>query len=429
MDPVSNTTPRVSIRRKANIIALVLCVLGLGLVGWLVWREAGASSHWSAANEALAAGDIDTARKELAHCLEAWPDDAEVHFLAARTARRDREYGDAEKLLARAEGLGWVREAVSLEQALLKVQRAGRMLGYEEYFVKCIDGGHPDAILILEAIVPVLYSNFHLNQADRLSRVWTDKAPGSFDAWFFRGRVLERRASVRGASECFAEAVKLRPDHIEARLGLGRTLLESNQPTPALEVYNALRAREPLNREILLGLAGCYRTLGRTKEARSTLDDLLARHPEDGRVLTERARVETIAGDHPAAEKWFREALEHPPFPPRFWLFFAITLAQNDKPEEAAKIRKRHEQAEADLALLEQVCDRIAAEPADLGARVTAGEILLRNHHEAAGLGWIDSALVIEPRYAPAHKALADYFEERNPERAEMHRRLAGSTE
>jgi hypothetical protein len=56
------------------------------------------------------------------------------------------------------------------------------------------------------------------------------------------------------------------------------------------------------------------------------------------------------------------------------------------------------------------------------------GQLMLRNGEPREGVLWLESALRVDPAFAPAHKALAEHFEKaKQPERAAGHRRfLAG---
>ena len=61
--------------------------------------------------------------------------------------------------------------------------------------------------------------------------------------------------------------------------------------------------------------------------------------------------------------------------------------------------------------------------PNDPGAAYQVGSALLRIRQDRLGLYWLDQALQRNPRYQPAHKALAEYYESKGePEKAAPHR-------
>src|SRR5262245_7885764 len=117
--------------RRPGLVLLTLAALGgAGFGGARLARHVGAEAHYRAARRHLEQADraqrrvhLACAREELARCLDIWPHSAEVHFLAARTARRQGDYADAARQLGLAGKLGWVEEALGVERALLAAQR------------------------------------------------------------------------------------------------------------------------------------------------------------------------------------------------------------------------------------------------------------------------------------------------------------------
>src|SRR5262245_31875998 len=78
------------------LVLLGLAMLGMGVVYALDpwhWRKAdGASNaafYWDEAHKAMEEREFGLAQQHLAKCLEAWPLNAEAHFLMARTCRRE----------------------------------------------------------------------------------------------------------------------------------------------------------------------------------------------------------------------------------------------------------------------------------------------------------------------------------------------------
>jgi Tfp pilus assembly protein PilF len=55
------------------------------------------------------------------------------------------------------------------------------------------------------------------------------------------------------------------------------------------------------------------------------------------------------------------------------------------------------------------------------------GVLFLRLGHEKFGLGWLKSALQHDPRYAPVHQALADYYARRGDAENEARHRQAAA--
>ncbi len=75
------------------------------------------------------------------------------------------------------------------------------------------------------------------------------------------------------------ETVRMAPDYIPARIRIGDTLLKSNQPAEAAEVYAAALERDPRNRYALIGLARADIAENRWEQARGRLEAAGAQNP------------------------------------------------------------------------------------------------------------------------------------------------------
>src|SRR5262249_42453139 len=109
-------------RHPGWVLAGVLVLLALGFAAFKGW-------HWLRDRRDLEAAEADLERKQfsaayakLATYLENHPDDADVQFLAARTARRAHRTDEAKAHLAEFSRLGGNSEKVALERALLQAQ-------------------------------------------------------------------------------------------------------------------------------------------------------------------------------------------------------------------------------------------------------------------------------------------------------------------
>jgi predicted Zn-dependent protease len=94
--------------------------------------------------------------------------------------------------------------------------------------------------------------------------------------------------------------------------------------------------------------------------------------------------------------------------------------------EEAARYRARYEQLEADSQRFRKVTELLRGSPQNAALRAEAGVLLLRHDQEAQGLGWLSSAMQIDPFQPAANQSLADYYAQRDQRnRADQHRQRA----
>jgi Flp pilus assembly protein TadD len=123
-----------------------------------------------------------------------------------------------------------------------------------------------------------------------------------------------------------------------------------------------------------------------------------------------RGRAALKNGDSAAAETWLRQALHGNPVDHRARYSLILCLNQNGKEEEARQHQQQLDRLEEDLALYNTIVTKeILQKPRDPSLHCTLGQILLRGGQREEGLRWLQSALSLDPQYAPARQALEDY--------------------
>jgi predicted Zn-dependent protease len=418
-------------RGPATYVLAGLLVAGLlaliGGVAWFVAIQIAAERHYQAAQDAFRRRDFTTAQEHLARCLAVRRDSADVHFLAARTARRAGLYDEAHRHLAEYNRLGGVPEAVELEQVLSRVQR-GDLESFEGYLLSCVQHGHPDAALLLEALIKGYIRTYRMYQASHCLNQLLELEPDNAQALIWRGEVAERNRNHTDARADYRRAVELEPDNVEARLKLAAVLFHHRLAAEAAEHYQHVLLREPGHVSARLGVTRCRRDLGQTEEAKQLLDALLAENPANVRVLHERGQLALQTNDAADAEAWLRKAVSLAPYDREVIYTLAQCLQMRGKHEEAKEYHKKREQIEASLERLSNLTREIAGNPHDAGLRYEAGMIFLNNGQDVEGLRWLESALREDPRHKPTHAALAEYYQRQTRlDLALHHRRLATS--
>jgi Tfp pilus assembly protein PilF len=407
----------------ALLSAGLLALIGTGatVAGWQIaaWRD------YRAAQRAIEKRDFAEARTCLARCLQVWPNSAEVHLLAARTARRACAYDDAEEQLKECQRLDWPLEEIQLERDLIRAQR-GDVTDIQDRLMLFAEHGHPNALLILEALCRGYLKTYRLAHASRCLELWLERRPDDVQALLWRAEVAELRTRNSEALVDYRRAVELAPERDEARLPLAELLVAENLPAEAIPHFERLRQKQPRNRKVLLGLAHCRRLLGEPEEAGKLLDALLQIFPEDASALAERGRIYLDKRQPAQAERWFRMAVNRAPYDRDSVYALYLCLQQSGKAQEAEEYRTKLKKIESQLSRLREVTRKIVETPHDPALRHEAGMIFLHSGQSQEGLRWLYSALQEEPGYQPAHQALADYYERIGArEKALWHRRQA----
>jgi predicted Zn-dependent protease len=398
-------------RRQAVVVILLslglVALIGTGamIAGWQGW----AWYHYRLAIGALERRDLALARARLDSCLEVWPKSAEIRLLAARTARRAGAYDDAERHLKECQQLGWPPEEVHLERDLIRAQR-GDLAGVEDQLVRFVEHGHPDSLLILEALCQGYIQSYRLSQAFRCLQLWLERRPDDVQALLWRAEVEQLRSSTQDALADYRRVVDQEPERDRARLRLAELLAAEHKPAEAVAHFEHLRQKQPANSTVLLGLARCRRLLGEAAEAGRLLDTLLENSPDDVGALGERGRLLLDMGKASEAERCLRKAAELAPYDRDIVYALFLCLQQSGQAKEAEAYRNKLQEIDTQLGRLRELTRKIAETPHDPALRHEAGLIFLSSGQAKEGLRWLYSALQEDPQYRPTHQVLADYY-------------------
>jgi tetratricopeptide (TPR) repeat protein len=417
--------PRARRARRLLAVAALLAVVALGAA--FAGTQAWALHHYRAARDQMARYHTAAAREHLEECLKVWPRDADALLLAARAARRSGTYDAAELFLARAEKAGAREEDVVLERLLLRAER-GEVDEVRPFCRALLEGDGPDAPLALEAVARGLLRSYRLQEAQAVLDRWQQLQPDNAQALFLQGLAYDQQDRRHDALAAFRRALQADAEHDDARLHLARVLLLNGQYAEATPHLEYLRGRLPGSPEVPVLLARCRAALPeRRAEAVALLDEVLARAPHYAPALAERGRLALEAGQLEQAEPWLREATRRSPDNVPTHVQYQRCLLGLGKSEEAAAVEARLKQLEKDILRLQEITQtEMQRQPHSARLQCEAGVISLRAGFAAEGLRWLHRALKEDPNYAPAHEALADFYQSTGERAlATRHRELA----
>lgn len=402
---------------------LLLVVIGWG--GSVAFGYAWAQYHYYAAERALANREFAAAQAHLARCLQVWDESADTYLLAARTARRAASYEEAAKLLKRYQQLGGIPEEIDLERDLGRAQQ-GNLAEVEGRLLEFVRLSHPYQVLILEALARGYLKTYQLPQAQYCLTQWLEREPNEIQALLWLGEVQERRQSFDDALQAYRRAASLAPERDDVRLRLAEMLVHAHQTEEAQAELERLRERQPGNRSVLLGLARCRHLAGDLTAASHMLDDLLATAPQDAEILSERGRVAQEAGQPEEAERFLRNAVAVAPYDRETAYTLYQCLERQKKTAEAQAVKAKLDEVETQLTRLAELTRQIGDRPHDASLRYEAGMIFFRSGQPKEGVRWLLSALQEDPRFAPAHRSLAEYYQSIGDQhRAQLHQEQA----
>ncbi len=194
----------------------------------------------------------------------------------------------------------------------------------------------------------------------------------------------------------------------------------------ALEQFQEYLRRRPDSTAALLGLANCQLSLAQRPAARATLQELFARQKDNPAGCLVQARLE-LEEDAPAeALTWLKRAEALAPYETDITQTEIGTLRQLGRHEEADRYEQKLKDLYQRFERLEDLKKQLLRDPENTTLRYQAGTVCLGLHREDEAARWFQSVLRLDPRHAPTHRALADYFQKHGePQRAEYHRRRA----
>ncbi len=405
-----------------------MAVLGVG--GWLAGREVHFRTLLHLGQAALDLDHCPEALDLYRSCMELRPHDASATFGAARSSRRVGDFDAAETLLNQCPPAAWLADPIELERVLLRASR-GEVDSVGAYCQRLIEQGHPDELLIREALVKGFINLYR--PVDALSQVaqWQQVRPGHPQAIFLHGLIDYLGSNLQVPAAKFREVLEIDPQRSDARSLLAELLLDLGQPQEALPHLEKLARERPadLTRKARLGV--CLDMMGRQDEAKELLEDVLKQQPTHAIALLERGKLALRGGDLDAAESHLQQACSQSPGDHAAHYQLLQCLRRKGKAAEVQAVQKKMGQIQDDTARIREITGKqMSAAPDNPALHAELGEIFLRSGATKEGVRWLQSALRLSPLHAAAHRALAEHYQQAGQlSRAADHRRkAAGAT-
>jgi tetratricopeptide (TPR) repeat protein len=414
--------PRSRFRGRRLARVVVLLALG-GIAAWQIRVHTSAWSELKEGRAALERDDLETARRHLDACLEAWPRSARANYLAAQAARRSGDLSAAKKYLLEADRCGRAADDIEVENALIEVQ-SGHLAVAESALLHHLNHEHSESPRILAVLIPAYMAQYRWGEAGAFGQQWVELCPNEIKAWKAHAEILERLGKNDPAIDALRHVVQLAPNDRKARLDLARLILQAKQPPDeAARHAEWLVETDPRDAAALVQLAACRDAQSRTEEAISLLDQVIAGHSTDPKAFHYRGQVELHRGSAAAALPFLRRAAELDPSDPEILYTLFQSLQRTGTLDQISEAEKRWRQCTADLQRARDLGKAISASPHDPELRREMGELFLRNQREKEGLRWLESALRERPEHVPTHRVLAVYYEQIGQrDRAAQHR-------
>jgi tetratricopeptide (TPR) repeat protein len=227
--------------------------------------------------------------------------------------------------------------------------------------------------------------------------------------------------------EAFADGKRLldfEPDNQQLRRTVMNLAFSVGRFEEAEPLCRECIRRQPGDTGLLVMLAEIRRARGDLPGAAAVLDPILKDQPKLASALLLRATIHEEFGEPAKAVPLLREVMASDPRRRATAVYrLSLALERAGRPDEARA-------ALTELRRIQDVdtyAEAIRTQPDNLDLRVRLAESLLAEGDTQDGLNLLSGALALDPRFRPAHRALAAHYEKQGqPDRAAEHRRLAG---
>jgi tetratricopeptide (TPR) repeat protein len=408
-------------RLLVKVIVLWIAVLFLGIGG-----TAGYAVYcWKKAQKEVAEYKIDEARQHLRFLLFLRPNHVPTRLLAARAARLDGDFEEAEMHLGKCLKLTKEStEEIQVEYLLMRVQR-GEEDEVARELLRYVDKGYVESKLILDTLAQAYMRNLRSGMAFTCLSMRIELGPDDAEPYEWRGWVLERLNDWGGAIKDYTKSLEIDPDRATARLRLAELQLEHTTIPEATENLELLYRRFPDRADIQARLGQCRLAQGHDDDARPLLESALKEMPDDPQLLLDLSKLEMRDNNWSLAEKRLRHALQLNPADVVARFNLIACLDNTGRRQEADAERDRHKKDSALLNRVTKILQSDAEHPIrDPDALFEVASTFMDMGNTRVGLWWLNRVLQLNPRHAGAHKRLAEYYEGKgNKDMAAQHRR------
>ena len=396
-----------AIRLAITMIVILVAVVAGGAYGFTRYRV---SRLARVVRESFAAGKYDAARKPLAQWLAAQPGSGEAQYFRAWDALAHDQPREAVEAVDRARQLGFDPEQLDCLTAIYD-SRADRFTQalpvLEQAFIEEIGPQE----MVAKELARIYLMSYRLDRAARAIERWRALAPDDPDPCLWSNEIASRsNAETAVLIQNFRAALERDPNLDKARLGLAQALSKDRRFDEAEQEYLAYEERRPGDTAPLLGLGRNAFQQGNIDEADRYFTRAIQASPRDPEILKELGQIDLRLGRIDQACRHFELLNEIEPYDheARYSYAQALKLAgrteQSRKElDQATRLRKEHDE-------LIQLRYSVLKNPGDLDSRWKVAKWMIEHGHEDEGLKWTKEILRANPRHAPTHRTLADYY-------------------
>ena len=402
--------PVTSRRAKRWGLLLLVACAAVGATYWI--RSSG--SALIQAKAALARHDMDAASEHLDAAIASGADEGEVAFLRARVARRRGDLRTMQQRLAEAWEADFDVERLEREQHLAMAQ-SGQLAEALPHLAEMLTDPQGDASEICEAYINGYFGSHQFADAMPLIEGWQADFPKDAQPYLYLGLYHRHMTDFAKAEQDYRRGSELAPSRLDFRQHLAEVLFELQRYEDCLNAIQAAKELESDNPDMETLRGTCLFRFGQVDQARTALAAVLNSAPDHWKCRIALGQLEAEAGNSARVVELCEPVVKERPWELAARKPLASALRKLGQRELAAEhfayIEAAIESTSRVSEWLAQLKHASPQEEADLRCQI--GVELLKYDNPEEGAGWVSSVFNIDPDHPAAHRALADYYEQR----------------
>jgi Flp pilus assembly protein TadD len=408
----------------AALVALALAAAA-GYFGYDRYR---ASRLADSVRRAFAEHRYDDARGPLQRWLDRRPRSGEARYYEAWLALVDDRPHEAAEAVRRALELDFDRDSLDVLQGVYHA-RSGRINDAEPLLRRAYAEGREPRAEVARELARIYLATYRLTQATAVIERYRELMPADPQPYLWSNEVASRTdASPAVLIRNYWAALERDPDLDKARIGLAEQLSKDRRFDEAEEEYRAYLRRNPKDAAAIVGLGRNAFQRGDIEGATRAFESALEVDPRQTDAIKELAQLDIRFGRFDQARRRLERLTQIEPFDPEVRYSYAQALKLAGESEKAGIELQRAAQMRDEQDRMLQLRSRILNNPKDLDSRYQVARWMLTHGHGEEGLKWAKEILRGDPRHAPTHQALAEYYAAHgNPGLANYHRTMASN--
>jgi len=400
------------LRGKALILpaAMVLALVMLAAGAYIAYDQYQVARVSRVVRASFTSRRYDAARAPLAQWLKKRPRAGEAYYYRAWQALAEDQPHEAVQAVDEARRLGFDPERLDVLSAIYHA-RADRFTEAEPVLERAFLEENEPREMVAKSLARIYLSSYRLDRAAKAIERWRTLAPEDPQPYLWSNEIASR-SDVEPAIliQNFRAALERDPDLVKARLGLAQELSRDRRFDEAEQEFLVYLKRNPKDASAFLGLGRNVFQQGDIEKSSGFFESALKVNPRDPEALKELGQIDLRLGRLQKARERLQLLAQIQPFDHEVRYSYAQALKLTGDEElsrvelaAASRLRKEHDQ-------IVQLRYGVLKNPRDLGARFQVAKWMVEHGHEDEGLKWTKEILRANPRHAPTHRVLADYY-------------------